>query len=56
MVDVQGCTITGNANDASEYLGAVFDPTHDGWSHNVCKGNSQPCNCGASRNTTVCQQ
>jgi hypothetical protein len=47
MVDVEGSTITGNANDAGQYMGAVFDAQHDGWKNNVCKGNSQPCKCGS---------
>ena len=46
MVDVKGCEITGNTNDAGQFLGAVFDSTHDGWENNVCEGNSQPCKCG----------
>ena len=48
MVDVEGCVVTGNANDAGQYMGAVFDATHDGWVNNVCKGNSQPCKCGSA--------
>jgi hypothetical protein len=48
MVDVEGSVVTGNANDAGEYMGAVFDATHDGWKNNVCKGNSQPCKCGSA--------
>ena len=46
MISVSGSVITGNANDKGEYMGAVFDATHDGWTNNVCKGNSQPCVCG----------
>lgn len=46
MVDVRGSEITGNTNDAGQYLGAVFDSTHNGWENNVCTGNSQPCKCG----------
>ena len=48
MVDVEGCEITGNANDAGQEMGAVFDATHDGWKNNVCAGNSQPCKCGSA--------
>ena len=48
MVDVEGSVVTGNANDAGQYMGAVFDATHDGWKNNSCKGNSQPCKCGSA--------
>jgi hypothetical protein len=40
--------VTGNANDAGQEMGAVFDASHNGWVNNVCKGNSQPCKCGSA--------
>jgi hypothetical protein len=46
MVSVSDSVITGNSNDQGQMMGAVFDATHDGWTKNVCKGNSQPCKCG----------
>ena len=48
MVNVQDSVITGNANDAGQEMGAVFDAAHNGWKDNVCKDNSQPCKCGSA--------
>jgi hypothetical protein len=48
MITVSDSVVTGNANDAGQEMGAVFDASHNGWVNNVCKGNSQPCKCGSA--------
>lgn len=48
MIAVNGSTITRNANDEGQIMGAVFDATHDTWTDNICTENSQPCTCGSA--------